>query len=88
MHVPSPGYSEWLTLGNDNPQTETLFHTYSQFSTAANIPPKPTDQERETEAKIQELLEKVSPSSAPFDACAQLPCPLLDKEYGKLTRAV
>ncbi|GJN73216.1 vesicle transport v-snare protein [Purpureocillium lilacinum] len=39
-------------------QTETLFHTYSQFSTAANIPPKPTDQERETEAKIQELLEK------------------------------
>ncbi|KAJ6445880.1 vesicle transport v-snare protein [Purpureocillium lavendulum] len=39
-------------------ETETLFHTYSQFSTAANIPPKPTEQERETEAKIQELLEK------------------------------
>lgn len=39
-------------------QTETLFHTYSQFSTAPNIPAKPTEEERETEAKLQELLEK------------------------------
>ncbi|WZH39835.1 vesicle transport V-SNARE protein [Fusarium acuminatum] len=40
-------------------QTESLFHTYSQFSTAPNIPPKPTDEERETEKKLEELLEKV-----------------------------
>ncbi|KAM0345330.1 hypothetical protein ACHAPU_006729 [Fusarium lateritium] len=38
--------------------TENLFHTYSQFSTAPNIPPKPTTEERETEKKLDELLEK------------------------------
>jgi Golgi SNAP receptor complex protein 1 len=36
-----------------------LFHTYSQFSAAPNIPPKPTEEERETEKKLEELLEKV-----------------------------
>jgi len=46
-----------LTVGD---QTETLFQTYSQFSQAANIPAKPTDEERNTEAKLEELLEKVS----------------------------
>ncbi|KAK9439117.1 Golgi SNAP receptor complex, subunit 1 [Metarhizium brunneum] len=39
-------------------QTENLFHTYSQFSSAINIPPKPSEEERNTEAKIEELLEK------------------------------
>lgn len=39
-------------------QTESLFHTYSQFSSAADLPPKPTEEERTTEAKIEELLEK------------------------------
>ncbi|KAF5964917.1 SNARE of golgi compartment [Fusarium coicis] len=39
-------------------QTDTLFHTYSQFSTASNVPPKPTEEERETERKLEELLEK------------------------------
>ncbi|KAK4159183.1 hypothetical protein QBC43DRAFT_327738 [Cladorrhinum sp. PSN259] len=39
-------------------QTETYLHTYSQFSNQANIPPKPTEEERNTEAKLQELLEK------------------------------
>lgn len=39
-------------------QTEALFHTYSQFSTAANIPPKPTEEEKSTEAKLQEILDK------------------------------
>jgi len=39
-------------------QTETLFHTYSQFSTQSNIPPKPTEEERNTEAKLQELLDR------------------------------
>lgn len=40
-------------------QTEALFHTYSQFSTVSNIPPKPSKEERETEAKLEEILEKV-----------------------------
>ncbi|KAG5928487.1 hypothetical protein E4U42_000559 [Claviceps africana] len=39
-------------------QTESLFHTYAQFSSAASIPPKPTEQERTTETKIEELLDK------------------------------
>ncbi|KAM7188847.1 hypothetical protein V8F33_010394 [Rhypophila sp. PSN 637] len=44
-------------------QTETLFHTYAQFSARSNIPPKPTEEEKNTEAKLQELLDKVkSPS--------------------------
>ncbi|EFZ00294.1 Golgi SNAP receptor complex, subunit 1 [Metarhizium robertsii ARSEF 23] len=41
-------------------QTENLFHTYSQFSSAVNIPPKPSEEERNTEAKIEELLEKLA----------------------------
>ena len=36
-----------------------MFHTYSQFSTVSNIPPKPTAEERETEARLEELFEKV-----------------------------
>ncbi|KAL8898511.1 MAG: hypothetical protein Q9207_006666 [Kuettlingeria erythrocarpa] len=39
-------------------QTDTLFHTYSRFSSASNIPPKPTEEETKTESQIQELLEK------------------------------
>ncbi|KAI1631785.1 V-snare-domain-containing protein [Biscogniauxia mediterranea] len=39
-------------------QTESLFHTYSQYSTLSNIPPKPSKEERETEAKLEEILEK------------------------------
>jgi len=39
-------------------QTETLFHTYSQFGSVANIPPKPSEDERQTEAKIEDILEK------------------------------
>jgi len=39
-------------------QTETLFHTYSQFASAPNIPAKPSEDERDTESKLQEILEK------------------------------
>lgn len=46
-------------INTNQRQTETLFHTYSQFAAAANIPPKPAEDERHTEAKLQELLEKV-----------------------------
>jgi hypothetical protein len=40
-------------------QTETLFHTYSQFASVSNIPAKPTEDEKQTESKIQDVLEKV-----------------------------
>lgn len=40
-------------------QTQSLFHTYSQFANASNIPPKPSEEERDTESKIEDLLEKV-----------------------------
>ncbi|KAH8663122.1 hypothetical protein BGZ60DRAFT_380173 [Tricladium varicosporioides] len=39
-------------------QTETLFHTYSQFAAVPNIPAKPSEDERVAEAKIQDILEK------------------------------
>lgn len=39
-------------------QTDTLFHTYSRFSSAPTISPKPTEEETKTESQIQELLEK------------------------------
>jgi golgi SNAP receptor complex member 1 len=39
-------------------QTETLFHTYSQYSTVSKIPPKPTPEEQETEQKLVEIMEK------------------------------
>ncbi|TQS37226.1 hypothetical protein Golomagni_02308 [Golovinomyces magnicellulatus] len=40
-------------------QTETLFHTYSQYATLTNLPPKPTDEEVQTESNILTILEKV-----------------------------
>ncbi|KIX04632.1 uncharacterized protein Z518_05502 [Rhinocladiella mackenziei CBS 650.93] len=39
-------------------QTESLFHTYSQYTSTANLPPKPSDEEQRNEAEIEELLEK------------------------------
>ena len=50
--------NDWMFLTN-NVQTETLFHTYSQFAAVSNIPPKPTEDEKQTESKVQDLLEKV-----------------------------
>ena len=47
-------------------QTESYFHKYSQFATATNIPPKPTEDEKQTEASIQDLLEKVRALSYPL----------------------
>ncbi|KAL8649776.1 MAG: hypothetical protein Q9210_004197 [Variospora velana] len=46
-------------------QTDTLFHTYSRFTSAPNLPPKPTEEETKTETQIQELLEKVNTSPEP-----------------------
>ncbi|KAL9002173.1 MAG: hypothetical protein Q9188_004890 [Gyalolechia gomerana] len=39
-------------------QTDTLFHTYSRFASAPNLPETPTEEETKTESQIQELLEK------------------------------
>ncbi|KAF7560718.1 hypothetical protein G7046_g3423 [Stylonectria norvegica] len=61
MSAPS-GSAGWAQLRQQartfENQTENLFHTYSQFSAAPNIPPKPTDEERNTEKKLEDLLEK------------------------------
>ena len=46
----------WLLIVQ---QTEGYFHKYSQFSQATTIPPKPTEDENQTEATIQDLLERV-----------------------------
>jgi hypothetical protein len=43
----------------DEWQTETLFHTYSQFAAVSNILPKPTEEEKQTESKLEDILEKV-----------------------------
>ncbi|KAI9728639.1 MAG: hypothetical protein M1828_002745 [Chrysothrix sp. TS-e1954] len=39
-------------------QTETLFHTYSQFASMTNIPPQPTTDEQATLAQLQDILSK------------------------------
>lgn len=44
-------------------QTESLFHTYSQFASTSNLPQKPSEEEQRTEAQIQDLLDKVSLSA-------------------------
>ena len=41
-------------------KTESLFHTYSQFASTPNLPPKPSEDEQRTEAQIQDLLDRVS----------------------------
>ncbi|KAK7952471.1 uncharacterized protein PG986_008199 [Apiospora aurea] len=56
-------------------QTETLFHTYSQYAQVTNIPPKPTPEERETEAKLEDVIERRE------GVVAQL-ARLLDSEMG------
>lgn len=39
-------------------QTETLFHTYSQYASMTNMPQKPPEEEQRTEAQLQDILEK------------------------------
>ena len=48
------------------PQTETSLQTYSQFSSQTSIPPKPTEEEKNAEAKVQELLDKASKKTKPY----------------------
>ncbi|KAK3176326.1 hypothetical protein OEA41_007649 [Lepraria neglecta] len=57
-----PGHSSWAQLRSQartlETQTEGYFHKYSQFSTVPKIPPKPTEDELQTEATIQDVLER------------------------------
>ncbi|MCJ1223610.1 hypothetical protein MMC12_000253 [Toensbergia leucococca] len=39
-------------------QTDALFHTYSQFASSTNIPPKPSEDEHKTETQLQDILER------------------------------
>jgi len=37
-------------------QTESLFHTYSQFASSSDLPPKPSEEELHTETQLSETL--------------------------------
>ncbi|KAF2832894.1 putative vesicle transport v-SNARE protein superfamily [Ophiobolus disseminans] len=39
-------------------QTDTLFHTYSQFGSTPNIPAKPSEEELRVETRLNEVLEQ------------------------------
>ncbi|KAF4581117.1 vesicle transport v-snare protein [Ophiocordyceps camponoti-floridani] len=56
------GSASWAKLRQQGrtleTQTESLFHTFAQFAAAVNVAPEATDEERETESKIEHLLEK------------------------------
>ncbi|KAI9684792.1 MAG: hypothetical protein M1829_000167 [Trizodia sp. TS-e1964] len=39
-------------------QTESLFHTYSQFASVSSIPPKPTEDEKRIETQLDDLLSR------------------------------
>ena len=39
-------------------QTESHLHTYSQFSATSTIPLKPSEEEKQTEKKLEEILSK------------------------------
>ncbi|KAK3698479.1 protein transport protein gos1 [Vermiconidia calcicola] len=41
-------------------QTESLFHTYSQYAAQSDLPPKPSDDEQRTEEQLNDILEKRS----------------------------
>ncbi|KAF4512383.1 hypothetical protein G6O67_001531 [Ophiocordyceps sinensis] len=93
MSAPS-GSGGWAQLRQQartlETQTENLFHTYSQFSAAASIPPKPAEEERQAEAKIEELLEKresvVSQLSRLLDSEASLTSSALKQNNLSLLR--
>lgn len=65
---------EFLRIEADHAKTEGYFHKYSQFSSSNNIPLKPTEDEKQTEAAIHDLLDKVRipDSSAPLPTCPSI----------------
>lgn len=49
-----------LHTANSTIKTESLFHTYSQYASVTSIEPTPSEDEQQTEDKLNEILEKVS----------------------------
>lgn len=45
-------------VANEAWQTETLFHTYSQFGSTPNIPAKPSEEELRVETRLHDILEQ------------------------------
>ena len=39
-------------------QTEIIFHTYSQYTSTPNLPPKPSEDETRNQAEIEDLLQQ------------------------------
>lgn len=56
------GNSSWAQLRQQvrglESQTENHLHTYSQLSSGSNIPLKPSDQEKQTEKKLEDIIAK------------------------------
>ncbi|KAI9825489.1 MAG: hypothetical protein M1826_006985 [Phylliscum demangeonii] len=72
-------------------QTEKLFHTYSQFATATNIPSTPSAEEQRVETQLLDVLQKASRHpTAPPDTPPLTPhlSPSIQREHliGHLTR--
>jgi Golgi SNAP receptor complex protein 1 len=40
-------------------QTDTLFHTFSQFASMTQLPPKPSEEERRIESQLEDILSRV-----------------------------
>lgn len=53
------GLNSCWSHANEGRQTETLFHTYSQFGSTPNIPAKPSEEELRVETRLNEILEQV-----------------------------
>ncbi|KAL2122484.1 hypothetical protein VTJ04DRAFT_2939 [Mycothermus thermophilus] len=57
--TPSQGWAQLRQQARSlESQTESSLQTYSQFANQTAIPPKPTEDERRAEARVQELLDK------------------------------
>ncbi|PGH14168.1 hypothetical protein AJ80_06037 [Polytolypa hystricis UAMH7299] len=39
-------------------QTESLFHTYAQYASMTQLPPKPSEEEQRTESQLLDILER------------------------------
>lgn len=57
-----PTESGWAQLRQQlrtlESQTESLFHSYSQYASIPNLPQKPSEEEQRNEAEVQDLLDK------------------------------
>ncbi|KAJ9627978.1 protein transport protein gos1 [Taxawa tesnikishii (nom. ined.)] len=60
----SSGAGSWAQLRSQarslETQTDALFHTYSQYASMTNLPPKSSEEEKRTEAQLEDILERRS----------------------------